>query len=139
MLKIRFIAILFMLVMFFSCEKQGFFVNCSECTADEPTDTDVQMKVSITEDNPSVLIRIYEGFLGDSILYSTYSAILRNSYINLNLNKQYTFTATYYIKGVKYVTVDSATPRVKYEKNQCDNPCYFVYDKVVNLRLKYTK
>jgi hypothetical protein len=55
------------------------------------------------------------------------------------INKKYTATATYYKSDIKYVAVDSATPRVKYDKNQCDDPCYFVYDRVVDLRLKYTK
>ncbi len=139
MLKITRIVVLLILVLLFSCEKQGLFVNCSECTSEEPLNTDIQMKVSISDANPVIPIRIYEGFLEDSILYSTYSARLTNSYINLTINKQYTFTATYYIKGKKYITVDSATPQVKYEKGQCDNPCYFVYDKEVNLKLKYTK
>ena len=130
---------LIILVLFFSCQKQGLFVNCSECTHDEPTDTDVQMKVSISDTDPSIPIRIYEGFLEDSILYATYTAHLKNNYINLTLNKQYTFTATYYVDGKKYITVDSTTPQVKYEKDQCDNPCYYVYDNEVNLKLKYTK
>lgn len=139
MLRFIQIAALFILVLFFSCEKQGLFVNCSDCTREEPTDTDVQMKVSVTDADPSVPVRIYEGFLEDSILYSTFTAHMKNNYIKLTLNKLYTFTATYYVNGKKYVAVDSATPQVKYVKDKCDNACYFVYDKVVNLRLKYTK
>ncbi|HKK40956.1 MAG TPA: hypothetical protein VJ963_01015 [Bacteroidales bacterium] len=139
MAKLIRIITLLILVLLFSCEKQGLFVNCSECTGEEPTNTDIQIKVSVSEANPAVPVRVYEGFLGDSILYSTLTAHLKNNYINLTINKQYTFTATYYIGGKKYITVDSATPQVKYEKDQCDNPCYFVYDKEVNLKLKYTK
>ena len=58
--------------------------------------------------------------------------------IPVTLNKKYTLTATYYQPDNYYVAIDAATPRVKFEKNQCDDPCYFVYDKEIDLRLKYT-
>ncbi len=133
------IAWLFTLVIFFSCEKQGLFVKCPECLSDEPVDTDLEVKVDITDKEPSVLINIYEGNLEDSVLYVSYTAIKSISYTTVNLNKQYTVTASYFRSGIKYIAVDSATPGVRYDKNQCDNPCYFVYDHVVNLKLKYTK
>jgi hypothetical protein len=133
------IAWLFILVIFFSCEKQGLFVKCSECTSDEPVEADLEVKVDITDKEPSVLISIYEGDLEDSVLYVSYNAIKAISYTSVKLNKQYTVTASYFRSGIKYVAVDSATPRVRYDKNQCDNPCYFVYDDVVNVKLKYTK
>jgi hypothetical protein len=133
------IAWLFIIVLFFSCEKQGLFVKCSDCTTDEPVLADLQVKVDITDMEPAVLVNIYEGNLEDSILYVSYTAIRPNSYTSVNINKQYTATATYLRSGIKYIAIDSALPRVRYDKNQCDNPCYFVYDDVVNLRLKYTK
>jgi hypothetical protein len=133
------IAWLFIIVLFFSCEKQGLFVKCSDCTTDEPVLADLQVKVDITDMEPAVLVNIYEGNLEDSILYVSYTAIRANSYTSVNINKQYTATATYLRSGIKYIAIDSALPRVRYDKNQCDNPCYFVYDDVVNLRLKYTK
>jgi hypothetical protein len=133
------IAWLFIIVLFFSCEKQGLFVKCSDCTTDEPVLADLQVKVDITDKEPAVLVNIYEGNLEDSILYVSYTAIRPNSYASVNINKQYTATATYLRSGIKYIAIDSALPRVRYDKNQCDNPCYFVYDDVVNLRLKYTK
>jgi hypothetical protein len=133
------IAWLFIIILFFSCEKQGLFVKCSDCTTDEPVLADLQVKVDITDMEPAVLVNIYEGNLEDSILYVSYTAIRANSYTSVNINKQYTATATYFRSGIKYIAVDSALPRVRYDKNQCDNPCYFVYDDVVNLKLKYTK
>jgi len=55
----------------------------------------------------------------------------------VSLNKKYTVTATYQIDGDTYIAVDSAFPRVKYTKEQCEDPCYFVYDRIVDLRIKY--
>jgi len=56
----------------------------------------------------------------------------------VSINKKYTITATYFF-GAKYTAVNSVTPRVRYSKDQCDDPCYYVYDKTVNLKLKYLK
>jgi tartrate dehydratase beta subunit/fumarate hydratase class I family protein len=57
----------------------------------------------------------------------------------VTVNKKYTVSATYYINGNNYTVVDSATPRIKYNKDECDEPCYYVYNKVIDLRLKYTE
>jgi hypothetical protein len=124
----------------FSCEDQGLIVKCPDCTSDEPTAIDLDVKFDGHFSKDPVIINVYEGNLEDSILYNTYSisgSVLRPS---VTLNKKYTLTATYTSdSGIKYISVDSALPRVKYEQDQCDDPCYFVYDKSVDLRLKYLK
>jgi hypothetical protein len=124
----------------FSCEDQGFIVKCPDCTQVEPTDTNLSVKLEPGFFQNQVLLNIYEGNFEDSIIYKAF--ILSNEVVNarVTLNKTYTLTATYTSSnGTVYIAVDSATPRVKYEKDQCDDPCFFVYDKTVDLRLKYTK
>jgi len=138
MQKIQRILFLLVLVLFFSCEDQVFFVKCSDCTAEEP----VTAKLEINLDPDlyyGALIQIWAGNLEDSILLvkdATYS----NSYSReVTLNRNYTVTATYYVSNDKYIAVDSATPRVKYDNSQCQDPCYYVYDRICDLSLKYTK
>jgi hypothetical protein len=124
----------------FSCEDQGFIVKCPDCTQVEPTDTNLSVKLEPGFFQNQVLLNIYEGNFEDSIIYKTF--ILSNEVVNarVTLNKTYTLTATYTSdEGTTYVAVDAVTPRVKYDKDQCDDPCFFVYDKTVDLRLKYTK
>jgi hypothetical protein len=134
---------IFLLIAFmvcFSCEEQGFIVKCPECLAEEPLDTDLTVKLESGFSRNLVHVDIYEGNLEDSILYDSY--ILTGDIIKatVTLNKDYTVTATYTANdGTTYVAVDAITPRVKYEKDQCDDPCFFVYDKTVDLRLKYTR
>jgi hypothetical protein len=138
MQRILRIIFLLILVVCFSCEEQGLFVRCPDCTADEPVSTEIEVKLEINNYSETI-IQIYEGNLEDGLLLGTYqssSTIFRHS---VSINKKYTVTATYYILNDKYVAVDSATPRVKYNKDQCDDPCYFVYDRICDLRLKYTK
>jgi hypothetical protein len=124
-----------LLVFSFSCEEQGWFVNCSDCEAEEPQEASLHLKLTETE-IPSYIV-VYDGELGDSIVYNY--AYSRGPEYNfpVSLNKLYTITARYTMNGVTYTAVDSATPRVRYAKDECDDPCYFVYDREVNLRLKY--
>jgi len=81
----------------------------------------------------------------DSILVHTWHAYSNSSTFPdmakspwLTLNKKYTATAKYlYYAGKTYITIDSATPRVQFDKSLCKNPCYYIYDKTLNLKLKY--
>ena len=129
------IFLLLFIVLLFSCEKQGLIVKCPDCTKEEPVNILFNVKLDANYYGDTI-INVYEGNLEDSILYKTYSSTGSSITIPVTINKLYTLTATYYIPGNYYVVVDSATPRVRFEKNQCDNPCYFVYDKVVDLRMK---
>jgi len=128
---------LFILTLFLSCEKQGLLVNCSDCTTDEPLKADLEIKLDFTYSQNSARIDVYEGNLEDGVLYSTFFSSSTLTTIPVTLNKKYTVTATYSISDNNYIAVDSATPGVKYEKNQCNNPCYFVYDKSIDLRIKH--
>ena len=127
------------LVICFSCEKQGIYVKCSECTEVEPLKANLEIKLDINYNGAGTVINVYEGNLEDSILYKTIETFGSVSSISVTLNKKYTITASYYIPNSYYIAVDSATPRVGYNKSQCDKPCYYIYDKVVDLRIKYTK
>jgi hypothetical protein len=123
----------------FSCEDRGLIVKCSDCLSEEPVDVDLNIKVDSNHSSIETIINVYEGNIEDSVLYSTLKTINPNAYIKVTLNKKYTVTATYKEQNDFYIAIDSATPRVRFEKSQCDKPCYFIYDKVLDLRIKYTR
>jgi hypothetical protein len=126
------------LAISFSCEDEAFFVKCSDCAADEPVTAELYADLD-PDYYYSCLIQIWEGNLEDSLLVDSYNSSSKTFTHEVTLNKTYTITATYYVSNDIYIAVDSATPRVKYEKAQCDNPCYYLYDKKCDLRLKYTR
>jgi hypothetical protein len=132
-----FLAIIFALS--FSCEDQGLIVKCPDCIADEPLKADLNVKLDDAYYGYQTVINVYEGNLEDSILFRSFEVTGNHTSINVSVNKKFTVTATYYIPADYYVAIGSATPRVKFDKTQCDDPCYFVYDKDIDLRLKYTK
>lgn len=104
----------------------------------EETPLEATLKISLSRTETSALVTVYEGELEDSVIYK--SALTGGNVYNftVNLNKKYTVTAKYQVDGNTYIAVDTATPRVKYTKDQCEEPCYFVYDRKLDLRLKYT-
>jgi hypothetical protein len=124
------------MVFLFSCEDIIIAVDCTECKPDEPSDAEIAIKVSSNYNE--VRINIFEGNIEDSILFRTIYTFNSSTTCTLPLNKTYTFAATYLTSvGDIYRVVNSVTPHVKYVQDQCDEPCYFVYDNKINLRLKY--
>jgi hypothetical protein len=122
----------------FSCEDPGkYFVNCIDCTTDEPSEA--YLKVKLETKYGQKVINVFMGNLEDSVLFDTYTTNAAEINIKVPVNETFTLTTKYYYYKRYYYVVNSVTPRVVYEKDKCNDPCYYVYDKVVDLRLKYTK
>jgi len=127
------------LISIASCEDNGMIVNCQECVTEEPVNAEIEIKLDIQDFGLPVTINVYEGNIENDVINSSFNAGGNRTTIELRINKQYTFTALYSTPEGSYTVIDSALPRVSYNKDQCDDPCFYVYDRVVNLRLKYTK
>ena len=120
----------------FSCEEQGWFADCGDCTSDEPASDYLIIKFS--ENNPAATINVYEGELEDGVLLSSVNPPSDIYRIDVRLNKKYTVTARYERNGKTYTAVDSAIPRTKFTETQCEDACWYVYDNELDLWLKYT-
>jgi hypothetical protein len=127
--------LLLICVLVFSCEEQGTFANCDDCTSEEPFTATLEFTLDNTQYTRGK-IYVYEGNIEDSILYATLSSSGASLSIMVSINKQYSATTTYFITDKSYIVVDSATPRVRYTESQCEEPCYYVYDRKLDLRLK---
>jgi hypothetical protein len=136
-IKITSGAVIFLLIAFlFSCENLKI-INCSECTVKEPDEIYLEIKI-----DPVILgteITLYEGNLEDSVIYYRFLVYSKVAYYRVPLNRSFTVTAKYTIDGNTFVAVNAVLPRVVYETQQCTDPCYYVYDKTINLRLKNLK
>jgi hypothetical protein len=129
------------MTVLFSCDKTILFVNCPDCTKEDPITAVLEIKVdqSALRNYLTVLIRVYSGYLEDDILIEAYPVTAMAMTYIATINKRYTITATYFTSDATYTAVDSTIPRVRYEKDLCSEPCYYVYDNKINLKLKYTK
>lgn len=130
---------LLIIVLLFSCEDSKHNTNCDDCLDYEPEETTLSAEL----DDPGIsgiLIMVYEGRLEDNVVYDSIGVYHSGRYEKrVSLNRMYTVTATYFIKNKLYTVVNSTTPRVKYTETMCEEPCYFVYDRTMDLSLKYTK
>lgn len=128
------------LTILLSCEEKGWIVKCPDCTEEEPKNAQLSIKLDLPAINMiPVRLNVWEGDLEDSIAFKQLVTTpgQTSTIVSVPVNKKYTVTATYVRNGDTYTAVDSAFPRIKYDEEQCDNPCYYVYDRTVNLKLKY--
>ena len=132
---IKIILVFLLISIGFSCEKQGLFVNCEDCITVEPIDTRLEILIDAGV-SAGAIITVYEGNIEDNIIYNTFKANGEKTSVVVFLNRKYTVTANYLIDDKNYVAVDSATPRVNFDDMKCDDPCYFIYDFDIDLRLK---
>jgi hypothetical protein len=125
-------------ILILSCDENFVIVNCSDCMDSEPTEANITLNVEYNGDfNGTVMI--YEGNIGDSVLMEKAAISSETMEFTLVINKKYTFRVDYFGRDwVKYSAINSVYPRVKLELEQCsDMPCYYIYDKKLNMKLKY--
>ncbi len=132
------IVFLLTLAFCFSCEKTfPGMILCSDCLDKEPLLANLELKLSPDYSFRSIDIEIYEGNLEDSVLNRTYSTSASLFKIFIPINKKYTIVAKYYLPDDYFFVINSVTPTAKYNEVQCEKPCYYVTDRVVDLRLKH--
>ena len=137
------------MVLFFSCEESLqelqtiSLIDCNECTEDEPQEAFVILKLGdpykLGSTNGRIYININEGNLEDSVLFRTIYTMDNEISVFLPVNKKFTITAQFSINNKTYITVNSITTRVKFNKTSCEQPCYYTTPRSVNLKLKYTR
>jgi hypothetical protein len=120
----------------FSCEKEPLLIACDDCTTTIPTDAIVRIRIN-NWPNETVIYNVYLGNLEDNILIKSASTSASETSALLPVNKKYTITVQYSMNDAVYIAVDSVYPRVGFNKEQCDDPCYYVYDRTANLSLKH--
>jgi hypothetical protein len=122
-----------------SCDDQIFpLVDCNNYLSDEPSSATIKVQAfGRMQYYELTIVNVYEGTdtLGD-LVYS-YRPATETTYVDVALNRTYTFVATYQSSYKTYKAVDSATPRVKYTESECDEPCWYMYNNKVNLQIKY--
>jgi len=128
-----------LLLLLLSCE-EGYLTNCSQCYTSE--DYAVRLKISIRNperisENP--VVTLYEGPVSDGIVIERYSIIDPNAtiYYDAILYKDYSATLEVRYDGKNYVTTAGACPKVRYDETTCEEPCWYVYDNILDLRLRY--
>lgn len=125
-------------IICFSCEDmETVIINCKECVPEEPDNAELEIKLEEARNMELTTVRIYIGAIEDSLLYKTLKTVEERILVIVPLNETYTLAATYHIDETNFVAINMVAPHVKYFKSQCINPCYYIDDRTVNLKLNY--
>jgi hypothetical protein len=127
------------LLMLFSCEEGGI-TDCDTCDPDGIYQPQLTIYIRNSEYVPAnPLVTIYEGAIEDSIVLRRMSVNESYSYITYDavLYKDYTATLEFFLNSVRYMAIGAACPKVRYDESSCDEPCYYLYDNIIDLRLRY--
>lgn len=133
------IAVVVILTLIVSCE-DSFVSDCSECYPEGVP----RAQLRILYRNPDYVpvnpkVTLYEGAVEEGIMIRQYIIEEAVSFIEVDaiLYKDYSATLEFNLDGQKYITTAGACPKAGFDKNSCEEPCYFVYDNVLDLRLRY--
>jgi len=119
-----------------ACE-DGYITDCDECYPDGTGD--VYLKIHVTKDQLISALKIYEGPIEDNRLLNEFVVYEDECEYKAMLYKDYTLSIEYLVDGKRYIAIDKARPKVRYDENTCDEKCYYIYDNIVDLTLKYNK
>lgn len=133
------ITVVVLMTLLFSCE-ESFVSDCRDCYLESVPPA--QLKILYR--NPDYVplnpkVTLYEGPIENGIIIRQYVIEEAVSFIEVDaiLYKDYSATLEFFIDGRKYITTAAACPKTGYDEDSCDEPCYFVYDNVLDLRLRY--
>jgi hypothetical protein len=125
---------------FISCNPEEWqTVDCSECYTVKPEFAEINVKLSISNLNPAVVIRVYSGrfeeeklILSDTTINETWTAILP-------VDEYYSITATYKSQNNYFnvTAIDGGMVRTQRIRGTCDDPCWVTKGNNFNVKLKY--
>lgn len=133
------VRILLLLMLTFGACEEGYVTKCGECMPDGIGDVRLKIYVSQIVNSAVNVIKIYEGPIEDGILLAELTVYGDYTEFTGMLYKDYTVSVEYTVNGKRYIAIDGARPKVRFDEDSCDEPCYYVYDNVVDLRLEYTR
>jgi hypothetical protein len=133
------LAVSLLMLVLFSCE-DGYLTDCRSCFTELPGNVTIEIRFRNNDRVPqNPLVTIYEGAVEDGMIIDRYYVQDPYSYLSYDalLYKDYSATLEFSYNGKKYITTAAACPKVRYDESSCDQPCYYIYDNVLDLRLRY--
>lgn len=128
-----------LVVLLLSCD-ENIAKNCMDCNPVGIQTAPLIIKHRSLEYNiVNPKVTLYEGAVEDGIILAEYFSeeqILSFSFDAL-LYKDYTATLEFTLDGRNYITTAGACPQLGYDDTSCEAPCWFVYDNILDLRLRY--
>lgn len=129
---------LFIITVLFSCKDNTY--DCEnytyDCNTQEPYEWEMQIEVTINNQNKHIPIWVYEGKFNDTS-HLVYADTLTQSSTSIYfpLNKYYYAKAKYIDNGKIIYAIDGVFFK-KYSRLVCDSTCWYIKNKKIDVRLK---
>ncbi len=133
------LAVSLLMLLLFSCE-DGYLTDCRRCYTNVEGNVTIEIRFRNPDRVPlNPVVTIYEGAIDEGIIIDRYYVQDPTSFISYDaiLYKNYSATLEFSYDGKRYITTAAACPKVRYDESSCDEPCYYIYDNVLDLRLRY--
>jgi len=127
------------ILLLFSCE-EGYLTDCTRCYTSQNYNVILNIKLDNHDRNlENPVLTLYEGPVSDGVIIEKYQVRNTNSivYQGALLYKDYSATLEFSYNGRQYVTTAGACPKVRYDETTCEQPCWYIYDNIIDLNLRY--
>ncbi|MFP4365890.1 MAG: hypothetical protein ACLFQA_02240 [Bacteroidales bacterium] len=133
----------FSISLLMSCNPEEWeVVDCSECYTRKPEEAEINVKLTLNNTNPYVVVNVYSGRIEEEILILSDTARTETWNTVLPVDEYYTVTATYWsgaadLTYYNVTAIDGSHIRTRKISDTCDEPCWVVRGNDFNVRLKY--
>jgi hypothetical protein len=132
------IVIFIVLIMFiFGCKPEySFEYNASTCLPAKPLSFTIHPKITLDYENKHIPVTVYLGSIDDNniVIERTLSKEVTGLY--LKTETYYTIVAKYIRNGRTHFVINSIEIEVVKNCEDCPDPCFYVYAREIDLRLK---
>lgn len=129
--------LLLILPMVLSCDEFQFLtIDCSQCYINKPLWGEIELKLTINEENQEVKVSVYNEKYDESRLVSTDLYYWNRVYIPINTDQTYVFKAEYTHNGRAYHVINKGKLKTRLDYDNCDEACYYIIEQSVNLQIK---
>lgn len=132
-------AVILLLISLQSCEENYYWgeVDCEFCYQEKPDFGDLQIDLTINDENPNIPVVIYKGEFDKGIVEVVDTVSDDFFSVDVPINEYYSVTAEYIVNGRKILVVDGDEIRTGKVVGSCDQTCYVIRGGFINARLKY--
>jgi hypothetical protein len=128
-----------LVLMITSCEKDIYLseVDCANCYTEKPTRADLDITLTINDENPHVPLVVYRKEFEERIIVWVDTVSETNYSIEVPVNRYYSVTAEYSSGTRTIFAVDGDMLETKKITGQCDETCWIIRGGIINVKLKY--
>lgn len=110
--------------------------SCADCFQLRPDWVQLNIAVTINDENPSVPLTIYIGNIEDGNIDWVDTSFTKSYWVDVKPDKYYSVKAEYRDGSSIVYAIDGDKIKLKHNTSDCDQPCYYQSGGYMDARLK---